>query len=292
MTKWGWAAALVAAGCGGSGAPAAPADVATPARGPEAVVVVEPTGAFAPLEPEGDPPPPRSAAALRLVRDTWQRLDQTVNTCPDHYDYHPDGGMRIFACHLFSLVPYAQFRKQAGMPIFVSGPHSPAALALDSAHEFGHYSPAFVRWLGEHAVPGADEPGFRRATQPLYDQYVKPLATTFYVTYQKARAEPDCFEREERKFRRLLKARKLPRDYYEKYFYFMNPLFCGNPDGGFDYFHKRGFDGGHDGNVVKTCVGFWLRRSLDGTADDFHRGLEKLLRAYDPAVLERGGRRR
>jgi hypothetical protein len=38
----------------------------------------------------------------------------------------------------------------------------------------------------------------------------------------------------------------------------------------------------YDVNVVNTSVAFWVRRSIDGTMPEFYRGLEKLVRAYDP----------
>jgi hypothetical protein len=38
-----------------------------------------------------------------------------------------------------------------------------------------------------------------------------------------------------------------------------------------------GDDGGHDENVVKTCVGFWIRRSIDGTDGELFAGLTRLL---------------
>jgi len=57
-------------------------------------------------------------------------------------------------------------------------------------------------------------------------------------------------------------------------------------DAGFDYFYKHGFDGGHNGNVVKTCIAFWIRRTIDGTANEFYKGLLKLLKTYDPGLLK------
>jgi hypothetical protein len=38
--------------------------------------------------------------------------------------------------------------------------------------------------------------------------------------------------------------------------------------------------------VVKTCIAFWMRRAIDGTADEFSRGLLKLIKTYDPGLLK------
>ena len=72
-----------------------------------------------------------------------------------------------------------------------------------------------------------------------------------------------------------------------KHFYFMNDGFCGHADEGFSYFYEHDFAAGFDGNVVKSCTAFWIRRSIDGTDDEFYAGLETLIRTYDPELYQR-----
>ena len=227
-------------------------------------------------------------AVSSKIRDVWIKLDKTKNAC-DEFDYFPDGGMRIFACHLKSLT-YLEFLQEAsGLIMFNQGPHKGIRLKLDHRHQIGRYNPDFVRWMVEHLVPGAEDVSLRKATQAHYDKYAKPLATIFYATWQKARKQPECFRREVERYRSLMEQKKLPEMYYERFFFWMNPDFCTHADKGFEYFYKHGFDGGYSGNVVKTCIAFWIRRTIDGTADEFYRGLLKLLKTYDPGLLEAGG---
>jgi len=239
------------------------------------------SGPDAPSVVADEPDPP--SQQLQLARDIWQRLDQTHNTCPDSYDYHPEGGLRMFACHLRALVPYRTLHEASGLSVFLSGPHTDTELSLTSDKSFGYYNPELVRWMVEHLVPGAHDSAFRAATQGHYDTYVRPLTRIFYGTHQKLEQHPDCFERERKKYLAALK-RGVPRDYLEKYFYFMNPKFCSNPEGGYKAFSRDGFDAGWDGNVTKTCVGFWIRRSVDHTDQEFFRGLQKLVHSYDPGL--------
>jgi hypothetical protein len=121
----------------------------------------------------------------------------------------------------------------------------------------------------------------------MYDEYVAPLARTFFVTRGKLMRNPAYLESETRAYLAMVKAGKLPPMYYEKFFYFMNPSFI-EMDGDENYLSRNGFDGGWDGNVVKTCVAFWIRRTIDGTAQEFNEGLESLLRAYDGDFLLHG----
>lgn len=216
-----------------------------------------------------------------LVHNAWLGLGGFPNACPDEYDYFPGGGMRIFACHLFSACPYETLVQLHGRRIFVSGPHTTTQLTLNSSSDFGHYDVEFVRWARANFIPGSKDETFRKQTQGVYDSYMKRKALLFDATYRKAAANPDCWRREVERYKSLLESGQLPEYDYERYFFFMNEGFCSNADAGFDHFYDHGFDGGYDGNVVKTCVAFWVRRSLDGTADEFYKGLQDLRRTYE-----------
>ena len=94
----------------------------------------------------------------------------------------------------------------------------------------------------------------------------------------------DFLRDEKKNYLSLLKKGKLEPYDYDKYFYFMNDNFFVNSNE--DYLMNHGFDGGWNGNVVKTAVAFWIRRSIDGTSEEFYKGLDKLLNTYDKDFLE------
>lgn len=279
------AVALTACGHGQRHEPAPPAPRNAPvtpsedkARSPARATRPPPAPA---LPFERDPEP------LKIVKDVWHGLPSSKSTCKEH-DYFPDGGMRNFYCHVKAQVDYAKIQQLAGVSAFVKGPHTKEMLDLSNPTSFGHYNKDFVRWLSERLVPGGRSSRFREQTQSIYDRYVRPLARIFHVTYRKLGSNPAYLEREKTRYLKLIAANNLPAGYYEKYFYFMNPGFFKKPEGGFSYFTGRGFDGGVNGNVVKTCVAFWIRRSIDGTDKEFFAGLQKLLRAYDPEFPKQG----
>lgn len=223
----------------------------------------------------------KQEATRQLVRSVWTRLGQTHNACPEQFDYHPEGGLLIFSCHLQSLEPFTRLGELFGGAIYISGPHSNQGLVLNARQDFGHYNPRFVDWLVEHAVPAARDPAFRELTQPLYNEYARPLVNIFAVTWEKLRGEPACHQMLRDEYEGLLQQKKLPDYYYEKFFFFMNPKFCGHANAGFSFFSNNGFDGGVDGNVVKSAVAFWLRRSMDGTAERFAQGVQLLRDTYE-----------
>jgi hypothetical protein len=130
-----------------------------------------------------------------------------------------------------------------------------------------------------------------QASQLAYDAYVRPLAEIFWQTNAKIVSDPACFEHEKALYEEAIAEKRLPYGYYERWFYFMNPAFCEavrDLDPQEDLFHvfvDNGFDGGVSGNVTKTVVGFWLRRAMDGTLEQFREGLTRLVSVYQPSLL-------
>lgn len=203
------------------------------------------------------------------------------------FDYFPNGGIRSFFCHRPARLGLAAVRALAGTPVFASGPHGPDDLVLDSRDTFGHYDPAFVKWLVDVAGPSPRGSAAQQATQAAYDANLRPLAEVFWRTLAKIEADGACFEREKKAYAGLLAKKKLPPSYYERWFFFMNPYFCSRPAGGNDsFYYDNGFDAGVSGNVTKTVVGFWIRRALDGTMQGFAEGLRKLVASYQPELRE------
>ena len=250
---------------------------------PPIEVAVAPPPPAPPPRPETRPEAPVAAAPspMESALREWERKSQ----CPD-FDYFPEGGIQNFWCHRPARVTLASVRELVGVDIFKSGPHTADTLQLDAPSDFGHYDPAFVRALVEKAAPSEHGSAMQKATQAAYDANMKPLAEIFWKTYAKSQADKECFAREKTAYANLIAKKKLPKDYYERWFFFMNPHFCDKgPEKSFKFWMDHGFDAGVDGNVTKTVVGFWLRRSMDGTMDAFADGLKKLIAAYEPDLL-------
>ena len=207
--------------------------------------------------------------------------------CGDFDDF-PNGGMQNLWCHRPPDFTFAALGAEASVPVFLSGPHTKSRLSLADEKTFGHYNPAFVQWLTRAIVPARDDE-FRLRSQAIYDHAAAPLVAAFVSVRAKVKAERPCFDREKARYQALLTAGTLPRSYYERWYYFPNPRFCAavaahpnkEPDGSW-----IPGDGTVDGNVAKTVVGFWLRRSIDGTEGDFSDLLDKVIAAYAPDLAK------
>src|SRR5690554_17482 len=232
---------------------------------------------------------PATDILYRLAERAWSDLMRSSNSCDDQFDYFPNGGILIFYCHVQEFATYDQIETILDMPVFLSGPHLDGKLDHQSRTSFGYYNPEFVRTIATWALPAARDKQLLRGTQSIYDRGIQPLARTYWATYQKLKANPHYWDAQQSEIQSYLAGDGLPEFYYDKYFVFMNEEFIANRDKPIDYFYDRGFDGAYDGNVVKSAVGFWIRRSIDGTADEFARGLEQLLALYDPSMVAANG---
>lgn len=223
-----------------------------------------------------------SAAAAVAVRDAWEKLPRSEDGCRGPYDAFPAGGILSFYCHAKTLLSLAELQRLAGVPIFASGPHG-AEPALGIADDFGHYDPRFVRWLRAALLPARSDATFRARTQPVYDAYVAHAARVWYGTRRRLEAHRAWFEKDVAWVRASLARQALPDDYLSRYYELMAPSFFGGPG-------AEVLDSGDwDGEVVKSAVGFWIRRELDGTAAEFAAALDELVGIYAPVLRMLGG---
>lgn len=209
----------------------------------------------------------------KSLQNLWNNIGNTQNHCPGVYDYFPEGGLRIFYCHAKEYMTFPQLQALAGVPVYLNGPHAANELNLDSQHDFGHYNPAFVDWLRAQAIPAAKDKNFREQTQAIYDQFMRNLARTYYLTYVHLNNDQVFLKQEAARYAAQMQTSVGVTDMYaEQYFDF----------GGLSQDAHYAFNG----NVLKHAVLFWLRRSLDGTMDKFASGLGELMEVYDPEYVQ------
>mgnify|MGYP001341271986 CR=1 FL=1 len=217
----------------------------------------------------GDKPPKEIVALWRalpqLARDTPQKAYQDLGT------WLPNRGLRgLYAKAQFAM-NLAQLQKLSGHRIFGVGPHQNGKLNLKSANEFGHYNPAFIKWVTANGIPGGKNPKLRMELQPVYDKHLRRTARGFFVAHQNLMSQPARLKRVQARYLDLLDAEKDAGDFLQESF---------RPDT--DRLEKAG----HDWYEVNVAHGFWVRRNIDGTADEFHALLTTLLRTHDADWLK------
>ncbi len=204
-------------------------------------------------------------ALPQLAKDTPQKAYQDLDT------WLPNRGLRgLYAKAQFAM-NLAQLQKLSGHRIFGVGPHQNGKLHLTSANEFGHYNPAFIKWVTANGIPGGKNPKLRMELQPVYDKYLRRTARGFFVAHQNLRAHPRRLKQVQARYLDLLDAEKDAGDFLQESF---------RPD------TVRLEKAGHDWYEVNVSHGFWVRRTIDSTADEFHTLLITLLTTHDSKWLK------
>ncbi|MBK8014438.1 MAG: hypothetical protein IPK13_24200 [Deltaproteobacteria bacterium] len=198
-----------------------------------------------------------------MIGVAWQRLVDAPFSCPNGFEYKP-GGMSVTYCYLKGLLDLSMLTKKLPMPVFLSGPHG-SDLNFGSERTFGHYNPAFVRWLIDHALAPGKSDALRAAAQATYDARLRVAARAFYAAHLRLKGDPKFFQAEKAKYLRFLDGATESHPRY-------------------DYWD--GMPGSAEAQAIGgSATGFWLRRSMDGTDVLFVEGLEKLLSQHDADFL-------
>lgn len=199
-----------------------------------------------------------------IIRATWRSGNEYKR------DKGYVTGLRGLIAHGDGIINLDKIRYLAPVKIFNSGPHKSE---FDwHSNEFAHYNPEFVKWVSDYLIPGAEDETFRMATQPIYDKHLAVLARAYCRSYEALQLDPSFIEEQKAAYLEHVKSETGGNFFnsgpYSEYFSAMENL----ERGVFPYY-------------ASVAAGFWIRREIDGTADDFIIALRKLIKTYD-AELE------
>jgi len=234
-----------------------------------------------------------------LVREV-DMGSETAGTCEEGVDI----GLWAIYCRLGEGF-LASLDRLSGHEVFVSGPHGGDPVIEHGGKSFGHYNPEFVRWATQQVPDGDNQhPAVAAVLGRVYEAWVREVARTYYVAYGYIRAhakasnelvawygfaadKPGFLERWiENRTARLMQEGATREQALDRVgaVGFRSP-FKVRLDEQARPFADSLLEGEHDWYVAYRAYGFWIRRLVDGTADEFYTGLVKLLQAYDSEWL-------
>lgn len=157
-----------------------------------------------------------------------------------------------------------------GQPIFLRGPHQ-GDLDFTSTTSFGYYNPDFVTSLHQSLETALKNPMFKKVADNFYEKHLKSMAHTYYDAFLYLEQNPELRTR-------------LTNDYL---------LAMAQPAGTMEgslQEHFRGYAEQLEKNNSQadlyeafTAPSFWLRRHIDGTADEYIALLEMAVSHFEGA---------
>ena len=213
--------------------------------------------------------------AMMESSTNWSRLSQQAARLPwqETGTYLPEMGVRGRYAALKSLLNPAILEKIFGEKVYRSGPHRGADIDYANENTFGRYNPAFLRKLNTTLNRLSKNQLLTKQLQGLYDREFRIVLRTFYQAYSVAANNKNVIDGYQRILETPLEKRPdgkgvspISRYFYEQFS---------------DFSSGQGSDFLEDNMAAR----FWVRRSIDGTADEFYQLLQLTLRTFDPAFL-------
>ena len=207
----------------------------------------------------------------------WESILSSVNLYDEaHKTGIPESGIRGRYALYKKYFSISILEKVVGEPIYLKGPHSDVP-NYDSQTSFGYYNPLFIKKLGENLRFLFQNKDFVNNIQLHYDSKLKQYLRVYYLSYKVAANNKEVMDA-------YLENIKDPE---------RNDYMNGRIKGPSFFLQERFRDfaeslerDGYDVYEAFTCPGFWIRRSIDGTVDEFYEVLKLTLRTFDPKFMD------
>ena len=218
----------------------------------------------------------RLSEKINLTVAGWQNMRSTADLNPESINsWIPESGIRGRYQIAKQVLSKSVLESIIGEKAFLSGPHG-EDMDYNSARKFGRYNPKFLTNLHKSLSSLFSSKIFVDNAQALYDSELKQYLRTYYLAYEVAANAQEVMDG----YMSILATE--PKKYSESVFLSEPSLFLQESFRDFaesieqeGYYVYEGF----------VCPGFWVRRSIDGTADEFFELLTLALRTFDPEFL-------
>ncbi len=220
----------------------------------------------------------RLSDKIKLTVADWQNM--AANARLDHESissWVPESGIRGRYQIARQVLSKAVLEGIIGEKAFLNGPHA-QGINYNSARDFGRYNPKFLNQLQKSLARLFNNKIFVDNAQALYDKELKQYLRTYYLAYEAGANNREVMDEY------LAILAKEPREYAGSAFlaepsYYLQEAFR-------DFAESIEMEG-YDVYEGFTCPGFWVRRSIDGTADEFYALLTLTIRTFDPDFLKK-----
>ena len=199
-------------------------------------------------------------------------------------------GLRRLYCTVSPQLPYALVENLLGEPVFLNGPHQDGQLNLAHASQFGHYNPKFLIKFSNALKSLLDNDTFVARTRLFHNRMLKDIIDPYLASYsyiELHRADAWLINALDVKLGKAEPAYGSWQDSVDQYELRTET----NQPLPYGWAQERL----RDATValatpqcndcfynINTAMAFWLRRSIDGTDDQFLALAEMLQQAYRP----------
>jgi len=183
-----------------------------------------------------------------------------------------DAGIRRFYYCLSSEISIEVIENYIGEKIFLNKVHD-GGLNYNSKNEFGHYNPKFLVKLQKEILSLSENQTFLKLGQEIYDNYFKKTARIYYLAYKYVNSDKKNKKQIIKTYKKNIKIQTEEMNYETDGSFYLQEEFR--------FFAEKKEREGYDVYEGFTAPGFWIRRSIDKTDDEFFELLTLTLGLFD-----------
>lgn len=210
------------------------------------------------------------------LKRNWNSITKYVDLSYEKISsWIPESGIRGRYAQFKTKLSRQIVEKIIGHKAFIKGPHG-QTLKFNSLTDFGHYNPIFLEQLIRKMNALYAKKTFVKTFQDFYDAELRDYLRVYYQAYNFIKYNEDLKGIYLEHIRTFKKHPKLAAQG-------LSPAFEMHND--FYIFANDMQDDGYDVYEGYSCPSFWLRRSIDGTSDQFYTLLTSTLNTFDPEFI-------
>lgn len=184
----------------------------------------------------------------------------------------PESGVRGKYFYFKDVLGLNTLEALTGEKVFTNNVHR-SVPNYHAKTDFGYYNPKFVKSVRKTFNKLAKNDEFMKLTQSIYDEELKGLARIYYLSYKYLENNPKIKENVTKKY---LKKIEKPTD---EAGYLLQEEFR-------TFAEQKSDNEGYDVYEAFTAPGFWIRRGIDETDDEFFKLLQSVFTAYDSNFMK------
>lgn len=212
---------------------------------------------------------------INLTIIDWEDLRFSTDLSYESiHSWLPESGIRGRYQIAKKVLSKSVLERIVGEKAFLSGPHE-SGINYDS-RDFGRYNPAFLTKLKGQLSTLYSNKIFIDKVQSFYDKELKQYLRTYYLAYEAGANNQEVMDG----YLALLskEVKSIPQNaFLDEPSYYLQESFR--------EFADSAAAEGYDEYEAFTCPGFWVRRSIDGTADAFYELLVMTMGVFDDGFL-------
>jgi len=232
-----------------------------------------------------DQPVKQLSEKIKLMATQWQSMRH--DTALDYDNIHswiPESGIRGRYQIAKKVISVAILERIVGEKVFLNNVHA-KGINYRNATKFAHYNPKFLLKLHDILKQISSNERWLTHIQPFYDNELKHYLRTYFLSYEIAANKPVIIKG----YLSAIKQQKPSANTVSSFTSqgtssSISPsIFLQESFRDFaDYLEQQGYDV----YEASVCSGFWVRRSIDGTEDEFFKLLKLMINMFDAEFLK------